>query len=152
MNRSRKGSGERKLNSKLRVRIIVPSILITFYLSTYINSSMVNSLSILFIDGVIGYSSLAASIVIEVIITGSYACLFSLLRVRESTWCKNLSRMLTPISQVSNLYPFSLQRVIILCTHLSHSCIPSGVGGLRNYCSCKELFRDRPVATTTASL
>jgi hypothetical protein len=77
MNRSRKGSGERKLNSKLRVRMIVLSISITFYLSTNINSSMVNSLIILFIEGVIGYSSLAASIVTEVIITGSYACLFS---------------------------------------------------------------------------
>jgi hypothetical protein len=132
MKRSKKGSGERKLNSKFRVRIIVPSISITFYLSTNINSLMVNSLSILFIEGVIGYSSLAARIATEVIITGSYACLFSLFRVRESTCCKNLSRMLTPISQVSNLYPFSLQRDMIRCTHLSRSYIPRGVAG-RNY-------------------
>jgi len=129
MNRSRKGSGERKLNSKFRVRMIVPSISITFYLSTNINSSMVNSLSILFIEGVIGYSSLAASIATEVIITGSYACLFSLLRVRESTCCKNLSRMLTPISQVSNLYPFSLHSDMIRWTHMSRSCMPRGVAG-----------------------
>ena len=69
MNLSRKGRGERKLNSKLRVRMIVLSISITFYLSTNINSSMVNSFIILFIEGVIGYSSLAASIVTEVIST-----------------------------------------------------------------------------------
>jgi len=83
--------------------MMVASISMTFYLSTNINSSIERSLIILFIDGVIGYSSLAARMVTEVTITGSYACLFSIESVRESTCYKNLSMIFTPTSHVSNL-------------------------------------------------
>ena len=81
---------------------MTPSIVITFYLSTYLTSSSVKSLIILLIEGVIGYSSFAAMIVTVVIIMGIYA--YFVLSLENSFGPQiaiNLSKILTAISQVS---------------------------------------------------
>jgi hypothetical protein len=75
----------------------------TLDLSTKTSSSSVRSLIILFIEGVIGYSSFAARMVIEVTIKGSYANLFSIVKALLSINCKNLSNILTPTNHVSIL-------------------------------------------------
>jgi hypothetical protein len=88
--------------SKLKVLIMTPSIIITFYLSTYFTSSSVKSLIILLIEGVIGYSSFAAMIVTVVIIMGIYA--YFVLSFENSFGPQiaiNLSKILTAISHVS---------------------------------------------------
>lgn len=84
--------------------MIVASMVITLGLSTCFSSSGDRSLIILLIDGVIGYSSLAAMIVTVVIIIGSYVIFAdSLTNILGPAIAKNLSKILTATSQVSSL-------------------------------------------------
>lgn len=85
--------------------MMFPSMVITFDLSTYLSSSGISSLIMRLMEGVIGYSSLAAIIVTVVTMTGIKVVFeFSLTSILSPPFAlfKNLSRILIATNHVSN--------------------------------------------------